>query len=534
MTRARLLQLTVKRFKSFEDRTKISFSPLTVILGRNNSGKSSLIQSLLLLKQTLAEPRPEVSLHLDGPVAAFNLRELTWGWPDAGDQVEGPSFGLRWSCEVDISDAIDQARHPDTDNLVSQTDLGEMRDIVEGTSIQRLVTELWFDTREDAGTTVLTEIQLLSPRLRTKQPLFKLSYSNGRWRCRWGGQTATKINVELDHFIPYLQLDRRSVGPRDRQRAWHNAYLILFAQPLEALKQLLSDFQYLGSTRSVPPSLYKSSNVAPQEIGASGEMAAQLLHRRQRDVVHYLPPLHVTDSKATIPKTVIEQPLVDAVNGVLSDLSIRDRLSLEDIHEVGFRLLFGSASLLHVGRGLTYLLPLVELGLLADPLRFECLQDSLNPRDFRKKCRSFAHVAAEEPEAHLHPKIQSRLAHWMVSLAMTNRRLIIETHSDHMVRRLRGLVARAGADSELEKWLLKNVSILEVEQDEEGRSSVKSSRLTADGGIGQRWPADFMDEASQEDSAIYYAKLDKTSPDRAANPNVSFIEDDEPESDKAP
>ena len=57
MTQSRLLRLTVERFKSFEARTEIKLKPLTIILGRNSSGKSSLIQSLLLLKQTLAEPR---------------------------------------------------------------------------------------------------------------------------------------------------------------------------------------------------------------------------------------------------------------------------------------------------------------------------------------------------------------------------------------------------------------------------------------------------------------------------------------------
>ena len=61
---ARLLSLTIERFKSYKEATTIELSPLTVILGRNNSGKSSIIQALLLLKQTLAHPRPEVPLFL--------------------------------------------------------------------------------------------------------------------------------------------------------------------------------------------------------------------------------------------------------------------------------------------------------------------------------------------------------------------------------------------------------------------------------------------------------------------------------------
>ena len=40
---ARLLSLTIERFKSYKEATTIELSPLTVILGRNNSGKSSII-----------------------------------------------------------------------------------------------------------------------------------------------------------------------------------------------------------------------------------------------------------------------------------------------------------------------------------------------------------------------------------------------------------------------------------------------------------------------------------------------------------
>src|SRR6185369_4680262 len=76
MSNAKLLAVSVERFKSFEHNTRVEFAPLTIILGRNNSGKSTLIQSLLLLKQTLRDVNPEVMLRLDGTVDAFNLREL--------------------------------------------------------------------------------------------------------------------------------------------------------------------------------------------------------------------------------------------------------------------------------------------------------------------------------------------------------------------------------------------------------------------------------------------------------------------------
>jgi predicted ATPase len=322
-----------------------------------------------------------------------------------------------------------------------------------------------------------------------------------------------------------------SLGPRDKQRAYRNGFLFLFAQPLQALKSILSELQYLGSTRQPPPSLFKIATTAPSEIGVSGELAAQLLHRRQKDLVHFADPLKL--EAPSLPTEVRAAPLVDAVNETLAALGISAPLKVEEIQDVGFRVLFGSASLSHVGRGLGYLLPLIELGLIADPLHFDGHAATMPVATYSARCPGYTHIALEEPEAHLHPKIASQLAHWLVSLAATNRRLVVETHSDHLVRRLRGLVARAGKGSELEQWLLGNVVVLSVEQDAGGHSTVTSSHLTAEGGVGEVWPADFMDEATDEESAIYYARLDKTN-DEAVTGDVNWNDNDEPERDEAP
>src|ERR1700755_3713460 len=90
MSNAKLLAVTVERFKSFAHSTRVELAPLTIILGRNNSGKSTLIQSLLSLKQTLRDVNPEVMLQLEGTVDAFHLRELTFGWAEP----DGPKQGL--------------------------------------------------------------------------------------------------------------------------------------------------------------------------------------------------------------------------------------------------------------------------------------------------------------------------------------------------------------------------------------------------------------------------------------------------------
>lgn len=59
-------RLKLTNFKAWKDTGDITLKPVTMLLGTNSSGKSSLIQSLLLLKQTVQSPDRTVHLNLGG------------------------------------------------------------------------------------------------------------------------------------------------------------------------------------------------------------------------------------------------------------------------------------------------------------------------------------------------------------------------------------------------------------------------------------------------------------------------------------
>lgn len=61
----------VEGFRSLRRRTDIAIRPLTILAGANSSGKSSAVQPLLLLKQTLEAPYDPGALLLDGPHVRF-------------------------------------------------------------------------------------------------------------------------------------------------------------------------------------------------------------------------------------------------------------------------------------------------------------------------------------------------------------------------------------------------------------------------------------------------------------------------------
>ena len=59
-------RLHLTQFKAWRDTGDVSLRPVTMLLGTNSSGKSSLIQSLLLLKQTAMSPDRTIHLNLGG------------------------------------------------------------------------------------------------------------------------------------------------------------------------------------------------------------------------------------------------------------------------------------------------------------------------------------------------------------------------------------------------------------------------------------------------------------------------------------
>ncbi len=62
-----ITSITVAGFKSIRDEQTIEIRPLTILAGANSSGKSSMMQPLLLMKQTLEARFGDEALELSGP-----------------------------------------------------------------------------------------------------------------------------------------------------------------------------------------------------------------------------------------------------------------------------------------------------------------------------------------------------------------------------------------------------------------------------------------------------------------------------------
>ena len=69
--RTGITKIAVKGFKSIAEECEIDIRPLTILAGANSSGKSSIMQPFLMLKQTLEVPYDPGPLLIDGPNVKF-------------------------------------------------------------------------------------------------------------------------------------------------------------------------------------------------------------------------------------------------------------------------------------------------------------------------------------------------------------------------------------------------------------------------------------------------------------------------------
>ena len=119
----------------------------------------------------------------------------------------------------------------------------------------------------------------------------------------------------------------------------------------------------------------------------------------------------------------------------------------------------------NVGFGYTYILPIVLSGLIAN-------QGEI--------------LIIENPEAHLHPKAQSRLVEFLSLVASTEVQLMIESHSEHILNALRIQIANPKAS-----LLNDDVSVLYFHLDRANDQAVTPVPIEPDGSI-ETWPENFL------------------------------------------
>jgi predicted ATPase len=100
-----ITRITVKGFKSLAEECSIEIRPLTILAGANSSGKSSIMQPILMMKQTLEAPYDPGPLLIDGPNVRFTSAEQFLSKSDS--EVMGKfSIGLEVKSSISFNETF--------------------------------------------------------------------------------------------------------------------------------------------------------------------------------------------------------------------------------------------------------------------------------------------------------------------------------------------------------------------------------------------------------------------------------------------
>ncbi|WP_336651646.1 MULTISPECIES: AAA family ATPase [unclassified Leucobacter] len=281
------------------------------------------------------------------------------------------------------------------------------------------------------------------------------------------------IGVSHNYLRP-SQMRRRRIG-RDGlvERAIEQrteTQLHTLGEIATAISRFGNDLRYLGPLRDEPKVVHGvwDERVNSLPVGRRGELTADVLTREKDTRVQYRTPAG-RDARDTLP---------DAVSSWCNYLGIGEAIEVIDQGKLGRGVTLTvegkPRDLTMIGVGASQLLPIVVAGLSVPP-------ESL--------------VLIEQPELHLHPSVQSKLADFFL-FSRPDVQYVIETHSEYLVTRIR----RRIAEGKVEPGQLE----VQFAEREAGVTNVRSLGLSELGDF-EEWPTGFFDEQERDSRYIVEA-----------------------------
>ena len=446
-----LTSLSLRGFKSWRETGSIALTPITGFFGPNSSGKTSLIQALLLLKQTADAPDRRLVFHFGSESTPADLGDFRSVIHDHSEQ-SALALSLDWTRPkaFRISDTKDGNRPVVEDKRLGFSVIARR---ATGTRAERVVVEKMCYR---VGNTAFGMRRIEKPKLEYEffadGTEFHLVRSVGR---KWP-----------------LPAPIKSYGFPDQVRAYfQNAG---FVADLElAFENCLHQVYYLGPLRAYPLRRYTWTGAQPLDMGRAGESAVNaMLASRERGE-------KIGQGRGR-PRVTLEQYVAQWLKelGLIHDFRVAALTEGNPIFEVLVRKSAKSPEVLltDVGFGVSQILPVLVLCFYVP---------------------EGATIILEQPEIHLHPRVQSGLADVLID-AWKKRgiQILLESHSEHLLRRLQRRVAE-------EKIPKDEVSLYFCRAGDRG-SEITTLDLDLYGNI-RNWPDDFFGDEFGEVAAMSMA-----------------------------
>lgn len=423
-----ITQLRLQNFKSWRDTGSMPFAPLTGFFGTNSSGKSSILQFLMMMKQTVESHDRFRVLHTGDKNSYVDLGTFY----DLIHNHEVPGqidFLIEWRASKPVSyDLIEKVEYIEDD----EDDEGFKRvKIVNQTSISMFNPNLRFKAKIEGD---YNRIQLVHFTYAFDERLFGVQRKKDSNSYEW------IIDNYPDAFNLELPESPSVVKSYDVDWRWTGDFVFAF-------EELFKNTFYLGPLRDYPNRIYPWSGEKPQDVGTRGEWAIPAL---------LASPSEVKDKVAKWLRKV----------GLVHSFELRPIApNRSDFYEVMVRLSAQAAEvpITDVGFGVSQLLPVLVL----------CYYVPEN-----------AIIILEQPEIHLHPAVQANLADLFIDvIKRRNVQIILESHSEHLLRRLQRRIA--------EEELQPEQAGLYFTSLQDGESKLKELDIDTFGNI-RNWPQNFF------------------------------------------
>ncbi|HNS22945.1 MAG TPA: AAA family ATPase [Sedimentisphaerales bacterium] len=427
-----ITKIAVRGFKSIADEQEIELRPLTLLAGANSSGKSSIMQPVLLLKQTLEAPSDPGPLLIDGPNVRFTSAEQllsrmsgkakTSGFSVRIELSNGPCLQVLFKREKGVGFEL---------NTMDYADDGEKLHVVPDMAHDDILKCLPSHLKA-----IHTEIE--------KSAKGTLHWSVYRERCFFSFGLSG----------PEIGQSRISLGP---------------VSPTGRFVHHLQRLIHLPGLRGNPQRNYPKTAIGPFFPGTFEDYVASAIAQWQSTNDKHLSSLGSALEDMGLTWKVEAKPVGDTqVELRVARLPHGKRGGAYDL-----------VSIADVGFGVSQSLPVVVALIAAKPGQV---------------------VYLEQPEIHLHPRAQRRLAHVLADAADRGVIVVAETHSALLLREVQTLVATG-------KLAMDKVKLHWVQRQDDGRTVVTPADLDENGAFGD-WPEDF-DEVELDAEKTYLDAVER-------------------------
>ena len=494
-------KIKVKNFKAFKNEQSIRIAPITLIYGPNSAGKSSVIQSLQLLNQSFLNADALKNNELAAKGASLDLG-LPLNFMHRGN-TKSPII-LSFCDDLYVTNKIDNAKQKTgqpKDKIVADISLefkqDDPTDKYSPLKLQSVNYSLSKSNNESFSFKFIRvpdqpgEYKLANNNSVKSAVKFFSKYGNDKIDLKKGAKTIefveSKIEVAeselikkfstltfsnramfFDHYFFPTYLSRMESSKKEANSFEYSfGWNRLMSDLNASIERSVRAFNHISGLRNSPQRYYPLTNTRGF-VGRAGENMASLLLKLSKGANKNT--FNKWLKNLDIPYQIAVEPINDSLAGSLLIIKLKDLRNNVEVTPSD------------VGIGISQILPLLVQGLS---------EVATEERGTRFNASNIKCV--EQPELHLHPKLQANIADFFIETVTQNKSLrwILETHSESLLLRLQKRIRAKKIDPSL-------LSIVYVNPTKNGCSEVLELRLDEDGDFIDEWPNGFFEEAYKE------------------------------------